>query len=33
MKITIVKKAQVQKNASDRATCPFIIEDMLNGKK
>ena len=33
MKITIVKKAEVNKSAADRPTCPFIIEDMLLTKK
>lgn len=29
MKITIVKKAEVKKNAADIASCPFIVEDMI----
>ena len=33
MKITIVKKAEVKKNAADVASCPFIVEDMLPGRK
>ena len=33
MKITIVKKAEVNKSATGRPTCPFIIEDMLSTKK
>lgn len=33
MKITIVKKAEVKKNVADMSSCPFIVEDMLHGKK
>ena len=33
MKITIIKKAEVKKNAAELASCPFIIEDMLPGRK
>ncbi len=33
MKITVVKKAEVKKNAADVPSCPFIVEDMLPGRK
>ena len=33
MKITIIKKAETKKNAAAVASCTFIIEDMLPGRK
>lgn len=32
MKITVIKKAEVKKNAADMASCPFIVEDMRPGR-
>lgn len=31
MKITVVKKAEVKKNAG--ASCPWVVEDMLPAKR